>query len=128
MKHSEPLSQRSLTFELKAAIDRTRSALPAHVAVLERGLRELLATHPVGVASSHVRHNLGTSRRAWLDQFVEEQMVRPQDTPPPGTGEALKRADVPTQPPKETAEQPARSANLGAGGVIRGDAVPTKKG
>ena len=67
----EKLSQRRLDLELRVAIDRLidfqpRDDLSARITDLER----LLDENPAGCFSSHVLHNLGVRRRAWLHSYL----------------------------------------------------------
>jgi hypothetical protein len=59
--------QRRLAIELRIAIDRAmRHESPRWVSAV----RHLVRDNPHGVASSHVTHNLGVARRAWLARVV----------------------------------------------------------
>lgn len=61
------LPQRILAYELRIAIDRCmRSSDQRFVERLQR----LVGDNPRGVWSSHVQHNLGVARRAWLARHV----------------------------------------------------------
>lgn len=67
------LPQRRLAYELRIAIDRAmRSPQPRHI----NKLLHLLAANPRGVQSSHVQHNLGVARRAYVAQLVPTQTDR----------------------------------------------------
>lgn len=61
----ERLSQRQLVYELRALVDRGRLS----------GAAELAASHPRGMRSRHVLHNIG-ARRARLLLGDPEALVR----------------------------------------------------
>ena len=62
---AEPMGRHELALELRFQIDMARKpGRPSNKAVLA----QLIQSHPAGVASSHVRHNLGIARLAWLAQ------------------------------------------------------------
>jgi len=69
------MTQRRLAIELRIAIDRAmRHESPRWV----NAVRRLVRDNPHGVASSHVAHNLGAARRAWLarlDTKPEQPLV-----------------------------------------------------
>lgn len=60
----EPLSQRLLAIELRTTIDRAVRR-PWDTNARRRAI-ELAATHPRGMRSAHVRHNVKAYRLAWL--------------------------------------------------------------
>jgi hypothetical protein len=57
-------SQRQLLYELRHAIDRAMRR-PSDTQAIAR-VQQLLAENPRSASSSHVTHNLGIARRAWL--------------------------------------------------------------
>lgn len=61
------MPQRRLSYELRIAIDRCMRSDDRRYG--DR-LRSLLDDNPRGVWSSHVQHNLGGARRAWLAEFA----------------------------------------------------------
>lgn len=75
--HPEPLTQRQLNHELRRLIDLCRfwngSRLGAGYVVK---LEAMVDAHPRGVASSHVQHNLGRSRRDWLEPMRLASVAR----------------------------------------------------
>lgn len=109
------IPQRVLAVKLRTAIDRAmRHPSTRWVEAVQRLRRE----NPRGSNSSHVRHNLGAARRAWLARLdtmvtdtrsLEVEMVRKHEIP--ATKKEAKGA------PKQEKDQ-----------AIRGDAVPEKKG
>lgn len=72
--HPEPLTQRSLNHELRRVVDLARLWAGSR-----RGARyteqvvDLVSRHPRGTWSSHVQHNLGRGRRAWLASLARER-------------------------------------------------------
>lgn len=65
------LPQRVLVYELRIAIDRAM-AQPR----FEQAVWDLVYENPRGWQSSHVRHNLGVRRRAWLAASLNRRHAR----------------------------------------------------
>ena len=105
------MPQRRLALELRLAIDRAQLD-PRAV----KGVRRLVRKNPRGSTASHVTHNLGPKRRAWLARLdateaarsLGDTMVRKHEVP-------IKKTDTTKKPENK-------------GTTVRGDAVPEKKG
>ena len=79
----ERLSQHQLALELRTAIDTAirdegltrsldgaeRRAAKARLTTDYMRIVALVVTHPIGLHSKHVEHNLGVGRLRWLHQF-----------------------------------------------------------
>ena len=62
----DTIPQRQLVYELSLAIDLARIAPKTGRRTLDR----LLAENPRSSWSTHVLHNIGARRRAWLEEHV----------------------------------------------------------
>jgi hypothetical protein len=86
------MSQRHLSGHLRELIDRARrweggssgGELAKYIAALAV-LDAMLDLNPHAAASSHVLHNIGRSRRAWLVQHQQARAGAPDATPTPAT-------------------------------------------
>ena len=117
------MSQRRLAVKLRLAIDREQRHPTSR---WHKAVAKLLEENPRGAASSHVAHNLGAARRAWLARVhaTHKGLVSPslekEDT-------MVRKHEIPET--KKTAEPPKKpKSDVKADAVIRGDAVPNKKG
>ena len=112
------MPQRELSMRLCLAIDRAQRHPRWGQAVAV-----LLEENPRGAASSHVTHNLGAARRAWLARVhaTHKGLVGPslekEDT-------MVRKAEIPAT--KKTKQTPPKGQEKGQ--TVRGDAVPNKKG
>jgi hypothetical protein len=66
---NEPMSQRQLALELRFQIDHARKH-PKDAAQSKHRVLQLVETHPRGMASRHVQHNLGEARNLWLRDLL----------------------------------------------------------
>jgi len=124
------LPQRILALELRTAIDR---AMARPGARWKFQVWWLIENNPRGAASSHVAHNLGAARRAWLARLatmltdprsLEEDMVRKHDIEP-----TKKTEGGPVKPQGEyKVGEKGEEVFIPIPKTIRGDAVPEKKG
>jgi hypothetical protein len=132
------IPQRELAIRLRIAIDR---AMAEPTARWLAAVARLVQENPRGVASSHVTHNLGAARRAWLARFG----ARPAASFVPFSSlsedelmewtsylerkiTALEGAMVRKNDTPQTTKSEPRPKPKDEGTPIRGDAVPTKKG
>ena len=98
-------------------------------------LDALLADHPIGVASSHVQHNLGPVRREWLLARGRGPLPVTSDGSSSSQGGVMTRdnpdlAKMAEPDPKEvrTKEERFQRDQASIPVTIKGDAVPNKKG
>lgn len=74
----ESVSQAELVLMLRSAID-TAEKQPSYKNVALA--IEIARNHPVGLSASHVRHNLGAKRWAWLNRHGVYAQERATITP-----------------------------------------------
>jgi hypothetical protein len=129
------LPQRVLAVKLRTAIDRAMARPGARwVEAVQRLRRE----NPHGSTSSHVGHNLGAARRAWLARLdtmenarsLEEDMVRKSETLPEGptTMQCICKHELMFHDASGCREHGCKCRSFQLPQAIRGDAVPEKKG